>query len=184
MTRAQPVTADQAPLLARPYYGPDGSTSALTATLAQVPELLEVAMPFIGRVFAPGSVDLRTKEIVVLRVSALNGCRYCVDTHTVAAWDAGLSAEQTRALCGIPDADLRWEGSEAALVAWCDAFCAAPAPVQDTVVDAVREHFAEHEMVELALLAGATVMLNRFCTALELPASEATLSRLEEAATR
>jgi len=184
VTRVQPLTADQAPLLARPYYGPDGSASALTATLAQVPELLEVAMPFIGRVFAPGSVDLRTKEIVVLRVSALNGCRYCVDTHTVAAWDAGLSAAETRALCGAADADIHWEEREAALVAWCDAFCAAPAPVEDAVADALGEHFAEHETVELALLAGATAMLNRFCTALELPASEATVRRLEEAAAR
>jgi alkylhydroperoxidase family enzyme len=48
-------------------------------------------------------------------------------------------------------------------------------------VDRLREHFAEHEVVELTLVAGATLMLNRFCTALELPTSPATLGRLEAA---
>jgi hypothetical protein len=33
--------------------------------------------------------------------------------------------------------------------------------------------------VELTLVAGATLMLNRLCTALELPTSAATLARLE-----
>jgi alkylhydroperoxidase family enzyme len=43
----------------------------------------------------------------------------------------------------------------------------------------LREHFAEHEIVELTLVAGATLMLNRLCTALELPTSAATLARLQ-----
>jgi hypothetical protein len=39
---------------------------------------------------------------------------------------------------------------------------------------------ADWEIVELALVAGATLMLNRYCTALELPTSAATLARLAE----
>jgi alkylhydroperoxidase family enzyme len=50
--------------------------------------------------------------------------------------------------------------------------------VSGDVSSRLREYFSEHELVELALLAGATAMLNRFCTALELPASAATLARL------
>ena len=121
------------------------------------------------------SIDLRTKELAILRVSARSGCRYCVDTHTVAAWDAGLSAEETAGLCATPRG---LSEREAALVAWCDALCSAPEPVPDAAAESLREHFAEHEVVELTLVAGATLMLNRFCTALELPTSSATLERL------
>jgi AhpD family alkylhydroperoxidase len=178
MTRVELLEAHQAPLLARAYYAQDGATSPVTRALAQVPELLEVAMPFIARVFGPTSLDLRTKEIVVLRVSVRNGCRYCIDTHTVAAWDAGCSVEDTARLregrAAAPEASPR----ERALVEWCDAFAAAPDPVPVDVSSSLREHFSEHELVELALLAGATAMLNRFCTALELPTSAATLARL------
>ena len=169
------IDAAQAPLLARPYFGEDGSASPLTRSLAQVPELLEVALPFVGRVLGETSIDARTKELAILRTSARSGCRYCVDTHTVAAWDAGLTSEETDGLCGTP-AGL--SGREAALVAWCDALCDAPAPISDEAVEHLRAHFAEHEIVELTLVAGATLMLNRFCTALELPTSPATLARL------
>jgi AhpD family alkylhydroperoxidase len=137
--------------------------------------VLEVALPFIGRLYGETSLDLRTKEIVILRVSARTGCRYCVDTHTVAAWDAGLSREETAGLCAAPSG---LSEPEAALVAWCDALCAAPEPVPDAAAERLCEHFAEHEVVELTLVAGATLMLNRFCTALELPTSAGTLARL------
>ena len=132
--------------------------------------MLEAALPFIARVYGETAIDLRTKEIAILRVSAVSGCRYCVNTHTVAAWDAGLTVGETTALCGAP-----------AGLAPREALCAAPDRVPDAVAERVGEHFEEHELVELTLVAGATLMLNRFCTALELPTSPATLARLESA---
>jgi AhpD family alkylhydroperoxidase len=176
MSRVELLEADQAPFGTRPFFPAEGPASPIVGALVQVPELLEVAMPFIAVVFGPSSVDLRTKEIVVLRVSAKLGCRYCVQSHTVAAWDAGLSVQETRGLCGEP---LTMGEREDALVAWCDAFCAAPEPVPRALTARLREHLSEHELVELALLAGATAMLNRFCTSLELPTGASTLARLE-----
>jgi len=41
-----------------------------------VPEMLEAALPFIARVYGETAIDLRTKEIAILRVSAVSGCRY------------------------------------------------------------------------------------------------------------
>ena len=141
-----------------------------------MPELLEVTLAFVARVYGETSIDLRTKELAILRVSARSGCRYCVDTHTVAAWDAGLTVEETTGLCAAPTG---LSEREAALVAWCDALCAPPEPVPDAAAARLGEQFAEHEVVELTLVAGATLMLNRFCTALELPTSPATLARLK-----
>jgi AhpD family alkylhydroperoxidase len=180
MSRVELLGADGAPLTAAPYYAADGSASPVIRALAQVPELLEVTAPFVSRLFGPTSVDARTKELVVLRVSARMGCRYCVETHTVVAWDAGLSVDETSALCGdVAGLD----EPDRALVRWCDAV-AGPGPVPDAVVDEVRRRLAEHEIIELTLLAAATMMLNRFCTALELPTAPATLARLREAGLR
>jgi AhpD family alkylhydroperoxidase len=180
MSRVELLPADGAPLGAAPYYAADGSASPVIRALAQVPELLEVTAPFVSRLFGPTSLDQRTKEMVVLRVSARMGCRYCVDTHTVAAWDAGLSVDETSALCG--DA-ASLDEPDRALVRWCDAV-AGPGPVPDAVAAGLRHRLAEHEIVELTLLAAATVMLNRFCTALELPTAPQTRARLEEAGLR
>ena len=41
-----------------------------------------------------------------------------------------------------------------------------------------RAHLGDPELVELTLLVGATLLLNRFCTALELPTSPKALHRL------
>jgi AhpD family alkylhydroperoxidase len=178
VTRVDLISVDQAPLLARPFYREDGSASPITRALAQVPELLDVTMPFIGVLFEAGSVDLRTKELVILRVSVVNRCRYCVATHTVAAWDAGLRQAETSALRGSAEG---LGERDAALVAWCDAISRPGEPVGDDVAAELRGHFGDHEIVELTLLAGATLMLNRFCTALELAPTEATVERLAAA---
>ena len=182
MSRVELVAADQAPLLVRGYYGEDGAASPVTRALAQVPELADVALPFVARVFGATAIDLATKELVVLRVSARMGCRYCVETHTVAARDAGLTVGETDEL--LADRPQGLSQRDAALVAYCDALCSPPQPVADELAACLREHFAEHEIVELTLLAGATAMLNRFCTALELPTSPGTLQRLNAEAAR
>jgi AhpD family alkylhydroperoxidase len=41
----------------------------------------------------PGKVDLLTKEIIALAVSATNGCTYCINSHTRAVQKLGLDAE-------------------------------------------------------------------------------------------
>jgi AhpD family alkylhydroperoxidase len=178
VSRVDLISIDQAPLPARRWYREDGSASPITRALAAVPELLDVAMPFIGEALGPGSVGLRAKEVVILRVSAVNRCRYCVATHTVAAWDAGLTESETAALCGAAEG---LDERDAALVAWCDAISSSGEPVGDEAAERLREHFADHEVVELTVTAAATLMLNRFCTALQLAPTEATVERLAAA---
>ncbi|HEV8116645.1 MAG TPA: hypothetical protein VGP53_10440, partial [Acidimicrobiales bacterium] len=60
------LTAAGAPLLARPYFA-GGDPGPIVAVLAHVPEMLEVTLPFIGAVLGPSAIDLRTKEVVILR---------------------------------------------------------------------------------------------------------------------
>ena len=38
----------------------------------------------------PGKVDMLTKEIIALAVSATNSCRYCINSHTAAVQKLGL----------------------------------------------------------------------------------------------
>jgi AhpD family alkylhydroperoxidase len=172
------VEAGQAPLLARRYYA-GGDPGAIVAALAHVPEVLEVAMPFIATTLGASAIDARTKELVILRTSARLGCRYCVQTHTVAACDAGVSRAEVAALRGeAPVEGAFGSPRELALLAWTDAVAVGPGPVPPAARAALLAHFEDPEVVELTLLAAATVMLNRFCTALELPTSQKVLRRL------
>jgi len=173
-----PVEAAQAPLLARPYYRGE-ATSPIVTSLAHVPEALEVTMEFVGMVLNASAIDARTKELVVVRTSALMECSYCVLTHSVVALDSDISAVEVRALRGeAPWPEVFPCAREQALLAWVDAVAATVGAVSPEASADLRRHFSEAQIVELTLLCAATVMLNRYCTALELPVSEATLRRL------
>jgi AhpD family alkylhydroperoxidase len=172
------VSREQAPLLARRFYG-DGPPSPITRSLAHVPELLEMTAPFVSRALSPGVLDARATEIAIVRTSALLGCRYCVQTHSVAALEVGLSRAQVLALRGeraLEDAFAR--PSERALIAYVDAVATGRGPVAAETRAPVEDHLGEPGLVALTLLVGATMMLNRYCSALELPTGSRTLERL------
>ncbi len=174
------LASEQAPLLARRFYGA-GAPSPITASLAQVPELLEVALPFVGAALGPGALDARAKELAILRTSALLECRYCVQTHSVVARDCGLSVGEVRALRGEGRLDPTFpEERDRAMLAWTDAVALGRGPVGADVQARATAALADHELVELTLCVTATMMLNRYCTALDLPTSPATLARLAE----
>ena len=179
MTSIEPIEIGQIPLLARPYYD-GGDPGPIVAALAQVPELLVAAMPFIGTALGPSGLDWRTKEIVIVRTSALAGCRFCVQSHAVVALDAGLTRDQVAALQDpAAPGEVAGFGSprEQALIEWVD-MVAGGGPVGDGARARVLTQWADHEVVELTAVVGTTLMLNRFATALALPTSADVLLRL------
>jgi AhpD family alkylhydroperoxidase len=175
------VDAAQAPLLARPYYE-GGDPGPIVAAMAHVPELLEPCLPFLGAVFGPTAVPMRSKELVVLRTSVQLGCRYCVETHSVIALEVGLTGDEVRALRDeVPLEGVFTEPAELALLAWVDEVAGGRGTVDPAARAALAPFFDDADVVELTLLTGVTLMLNRFCTALELPTPAGTLERLAKA---
>ena len=177
MSRIELLEAAGAPLTARRYFQ-DGDPGPLVAALATVPELLESFLPFVSGVLSASAVDARTKEIVIVRTSAVLECGYCIDSHCVVALDSGLAVREVRMLRDEEPTPALGDLREDALLRWVDAVAGGRGPVGDAVAADLASCFAEHEIVELTLLVGATMMLNRFCTALELPTSAEVLARL------
>ncbi len=61
--------------------------------LASNPHHLELCWTRLKEIMRPGKLDLLTKEIIALAVSATNSCRYCINAHTAAVQKLGLDAE-------------------------------------------------------------------------------------------
>lgn len=159
---------DSAPLPSRRWYREDGSASPLTRSLATAPDVMETLMPFLGAIYGESSLDLATKELVIVRVSKLNGCRYCLAAHRPAARDAGVPDEQVEAACDErPLAEL--PERERAVVDWADLVTLAPGEVTDELTARLLDHVRGDQLVELTLVAGATTMLNQYCTAFGIP---------------
>lgn len=69
--------------------------------LATQPELLKRTWEGIKQVMAPGEIDAVTKEMIYIAVSATNGCKYCVNSHTAAARNKGMTEEMLSELMAV-----------------------------------------------------------------------------------
>jgi AhpD family alkylhydroperoxidase len=125
-------------------------------------------MPFLAQVMDESSLDLPTKELVIVRVSQLNGCRYCLAAHRPAAREAGVPAEQLDAVCDDAPLD-RLPPPERVLVEWVDRLTLDAHAIDDELVARMLDHFRQDELVELTVLAGTIATLNRYCTAFDIP---------------
>ena len=69
--------------------------------LASHPPTLERVWRDVKTVMAPGALDPLTKEMVYITASIINGCSYCVHSHTAAATAKGMTREQHAELVSI-----------------------------------------------------------------------------------
>ncbi len=169
------VGRDQAALTVRAMYA-DGDPSNITKVLAGSPDTLAAMAPFLSQVMNPTTLDLATKEVVVLRVSVVNRCAYCVPTHQVAARRAGLSPEAVATLSARELTDEGLTAREHTLASYCDRVVIDAATVDEGLLAEMRRHFEDHEIVELTVLAGAITTLNYVAGVAGIPIDPRTLS--------
>jgi AhpD family alkylhydroperoxidase len=107
MSTVEMVEYDQAPPEVRAIYDEImavkgiGFVPNFWRTLASHPPLLEEVWRSLSRAMAPGRLDVLTKEMIALAVSATNGCTYCIRSHTAAARKLGMDEEMLGELMAV-----------------------------------------------------------------------------------
>lgn len=74
------------------YPNPTADIARKRAELA--PEPLAAFKAFSKAVFAPGALDVKTKQLIAVAVAHTTQCPYCIKGHTEAAARAGASEAQ------------------------------------------------------------------------------------------
>ncbi|MCW5963726.1 MAG: carboxymuconolactone decarboxylase family protein [Bryobacterales bacterium] len=69
--------------------------------LANHPPTLARTWESLKQVMAAGELDPLTKELIYIAVSVTNGCEYCIASHTAAAKEKGMTAEQFGELMSV-----------------------------------------------------------------------------------
>jgi len=69
--------------------------------LANDPKTLKRIWEDLQQVMAPGALDPLTKEMIYVAVSIINGCEYCLHSHTAAAQAKGMSDDMHRELLAV-----------------------------------------------------------------------------------
>ena len=158
--------SDLAPFIAR-VKAERGKLINLYRVLMNSPTVAAGWLDFNTVVRYKTSLDAALREMIILRVSILNGAEYQARIHGAShALKAGLSAEQIAALGKWENSELFSPAQRAAL-AWTDAMT-RQIDVPDALHDELKRHFNDQAVTEITVLAGAYNMHTRVARALRI----------------
>jgi uncharacterized peroxidase-related enzyme len=134
-----------------------GKPGNVQKALAHRPEMLKAFLTFYGSVGR--SLDRKLYEMVYLRISFINGCRYCSQHHVASSKRAGLTPEDWAAL-NAGNYSRNTEKERSALN-YIEKLTRAPHDITQTDFDELKKHFSDAEIVDLHMLAGLANLTNR-----------------------
>jgi AhpD family alkylhydroperoxidase len=109
-----------------------------------------------------GRLESALIELVLMRVSQINGCAFCLDMHSKDARAAGETEQRLYVLPAWRETKLYSERERIAL-AWAEELTRLDSPeaVSDALYEQARQVFEEAELVDLTLLVVAINGWNR-----------------------
>ena len=114
-----------------------------------------------GYVMQSGLPDILV-TLVYQRVSQINGCAFCLDTHTRDLLEHGVSVEKLALLQAWREAGSLFDQREQAALAWAETVTrVAETEVPDEDYQAARAVFSEKELVDLTIAISIMNALNR-----------------------
>jgi uncharacterized peroxidase-related enzyme len=166
MARIQLIEPASAPPEVREIYDTTlrGKPGNVQKALAHRPEMLKAFLPFYGSVGR--SLDRKLYELIYLRVSFINGCRYCTQHHLASSKRAGLTSEDWAALKAGNYS--RFTEKERAALNYIEKLTRAPHEITDGDFNELKKHFSDAEIVDVHMLAGLANLTNRFTDPLGL----------------
>jgi uncharacterized peroxidase-related enzyme len=141
-----------------------GKPGNVQKALAHRPEMLKNFLSFYSTVGR--SLDRKLYEMIYLRVSMINQCRYCTQHHLASSKRTGLGPENWAALKAGDYS--RFSSKEQAALTYIEKLTKSPRDINDADFDKLKESFAEPEIVDIHVLAGLANLTNRFTDPLGL----------------
>lgn len=109
-------------------------------------------------------------ELIKLRASQINSCKYCIGLHSEEAMQAGETRERLENLSSWRQKDLYSEREKTAL-AWTEALTLiAQNEISDEFYEEVRGHFDEQELITLTIAINVINSWNRLAISFRTPA--------------
>lgn len=134
-----------------------GKPGNIQKALAHRPEMLKNFLSFYASVGR--SLDRKLYEMIYLRVSLINGCRYCAQHHIASSKRAGLNAGDWAQLKAGDYS--RYDEKERVALVYVENLTRVPREITDADFDELRKHFSEPEIVDVHMLAGLANLTNR-----------------------
>jgi uncharacterized peroxidase-related enzyme len=166
MARISLIAPETAPPEVKEIYEKTlrGKPGNVQKALAHRPEMLKNFLRFYASVGR--SLDRKLYELIYIRVSLINGCRYCTQHHVASSKRVGLTPDDWAAL--RTGGYSRYSGKEKATLDYVDKLTRTPHDITDGDFDALKKHFSDPEIVDIHMLTGLANLTNRFTDPLGL----------------
>lgn len=131
---------------------------------------------FLGVAFLYGMIDRKRspldpalRSLVTVRVSQLNGCRFCVDLNSATLIKRGVEIDKVMALDNWQSSAL-FDPRERIALEYAEAVTLRSAQIDEALVAVMKRHFDDDCIVELTALIAFQNMSSKFNSALRVPA--------------
>ncbi len=145
-------------------------------TITHAPWLAMLLLPFNAAVQRqwPGSrLPGRIKELVVIKTSHVNGCRYCYAHNTALGRAAGISDDEIAEISSDDYLQSKTlSEAEKAAVQWAEAVTLNEAARRDDLFAVMKRLFSDEEIVELTMVSAMFNMINRLTDSLQVPVEQ------------
>jgi uncharacterized peroxidase-related enzyme len=142
-------------------------------TISHAPWLAMLLLPFNAAVQRqwPGSrMSGRIKELVVIKTSHVNGCKYCYAHNTALGAAAGITHDEIIELSSDDYLQSKTlSDQEKAAVQWAEAVTRNTAATRDDLFAEMKRLFSDAEIVELTFVSAMFNMINRLNDSLQVP---------------
>ena len=145
-----------------------GSVLELYRMLLHSPPVANGWLRYLSAIRSECELPADLREIVIMRIAALNGASYEAEQHRPYALRAGVSAAQLDDLGDWEQSD-RFDARQRAVLRYADAMTRR-IRVSEEEFAGIREHFDDRLIVELTATIGAYNMVSRFLEALQIHA--------------
>ena len=139
--------------------------AAHTPNVAQA--LLGCMIPAL-REEVSGVLSVRIKALAILKTSMLNGCDYCVGHNTQLGRAVGFSNDQIEALEGDYLGSDQFAADEKAAIAWAECLTLMTYRKKPEVMEELKKHFTNEQIVEITMVSGFFNFWNRFTDGLQV----------------
>jgi uncharacterized peroxidase-related enzyme len=166
MARIALIEAEQASAEVKEVYEKvlRGKPGNVQKALAHRPEMLKSFLSFYASVGR--SLERKLYEMIYIRVSEINGCRYCLEHHIASSKRVGLSSDDRAALKAGNYSQFSEEERDA--LTYADELTRAPHEIDHEDFIPLKKHFTDEQIVDLHMLIGLANLTNRLTDPLGL----------------
>ena len=155
---------------------------AIENLLGRVPNFYKTFSnsPFLAMAFLPinalaqrewdgTSISGKIKELIVIKTSQTNGCKYCFAHNTSLGRAAGITHEQIEAISKneVSESSL-FNTQEVLAIKWAEAVTLNLAAKNNELFEELKSNFTEKQIAEMTILCAMFNMINRINDSLDV----------------